>query len=725
MVQPTKTPIDQGILARAIAGVKYALTGKNDWMGPGEPIQPVAPQNENMKGRQYDYPVAINSRWNTKNEDGGIPHQTCRAFADSYDLLRLVIETRKDQMSKLRWNFVNKDPDQTVPSPNIEKLKKFFEYPDQEHDWDTWLRALIEDMLVVDAATIYPRRTVGGELYALELVDGTTIKRVLDITGRTPAPPEVAYQQIIKGVIASDYNRDELIYRPRNVRTHKAYGFSVVQQVIMTVNIAIRRQVSQLQYYTEGNIPEALIGVPEDWTPDQIERFQTYWDSLVEGQQEMKRKAKFVPGKMAPTFTKSDLIKDAMDEWLARIICFAFNISPQSLVAQMNRATAETAQAQALQEGLAPNMKWVKNLIDYAVVKYFGFDDVEFEWEEEDETSSKDQCDILTKYVQQKIMTDDEARDKLGMEPLTDEQREALKPPPMTGLLPDGTPDPDAQVPGEENVDEDSKKKPGEVEAKQGEKKEEPPAKKSVSFTLQKSKKLIIRNRPAVVNATTDLSRLIAPALQKASERIANEAVGTLGKAGKTFAGKITLPELVAIQPELAEYFEDIFADGGQIAVAQVTLSQTQLQVNRMLEQVNEKAVVYAKERAAELVTQITDSTRNMIQSSLATALEEGLTNDELANMLRDAYAFSDERSLMIARTELAFADIQGNLEGYKASGVVKGKQWSASQSDYCEICEELDGVIVGLDEDFPGGVDAPPVHPNCACDILPVLDED
>jgi hypothetical protein len=38
----------------------------------------------------------------------------------------------------------------------------------------------------------------------------------------------------------------------------------------MTVNIALRRQMHQLQYYTEGNVPEALIGVPEAWTPDQI-----------------------------------------------------------------------------------------------------------------------------------------------------------------------------------------------------------------------------------------------------------------------------------------------------------------------------------------------------------------------------------------------------------------------------------------------------------------------
>jgi len=44
----------------------------------------------------------------------------------------------------------------------------------------------------------------------------------------------------------------------------------------MTVNIALRRQLWQLDYYSEGSIPDALIGVPAGWTPDQIKQFQDY-----------------------------------------------------------------------------------------------------------------------------------------------------------------------------------------------------------------------------------------------------------------------------------------------------------------------------------------------------------------------------------------------------------------------------------------------------------------
>jgi hypothetical protein len=59
---------------------------------------------------------------------------------------------------------------------------------------------LIEEMLVIDATTIYPRYTKGGGLYSLDIIDGATIKPLIGEDGRAPEPPDPAYQQILKGV---------------------------------------------------------------------------------------------------------------------------------------------------------------------------------------------------------------------------------------------------------------------------------------------------------------------------------------------------------------------------------------------------------------------------------------------------------------------------------------------------------------------------------------------
>ena len=44
----------------------------------------------------------------------------------------------------------------------------------------------------------------------------------------------------------------------------------------------MKRQTFTLSHFTEGNIPESLIGVPDSWTPDQIKNFQDYCGLLTD-----------------------------------------------------------------------------------------------------------------------------------------------------------------------------------------------------------------------------------------------------------------------------------------------------------------------------------------------------------------------------------------------------------------------------------------------------------
>lgn len=392
-----------------------------DWFGPLNPLEPTAPPE--VKGRGFDIPSGYNLNIRPRAYEA-ITFDQLRSFADGYDLLRTVIETRKDQLARLSWNIVARGADKKKAKDpavleQIAKVEKFFLRPDGEHFWDDWLRMVIEDLLVLDAPAIFRRRTFGGNLYALEPIDGGTIKRVIDDWGRTPSAPAPAYQQVLKGFPAVDYTVNDLIYRPRNIRTHKVYGYSPVEQIVMTINIAIRRQVWQLQSFTEGNIPEALIGTPSTWTPDQIRAFQDWFDSLLEGNTGERRRARFVPGEVSKGYvaTKPSELFGQAEEWLARIVCFAFNISPQPFVAMMNRATAETAQETAAMDGLAPLQQWVKNLIDTVILDDFGYDDIEFQWLDEDELDPNVKSQIIDREVASGILTMNEARAEKGLDP--------------------------------------------------------------------------------------------------------------------------------------------------------------------------------------------------------------------------------------------------------------------------------------------------------------------
>jgi SPP1 gp7 family putative phage head morphogenesis protein len=200
----------------------------------------------------------------------------------------------------------------------------------------------------------------------------------------------------------------------------------------------------------------------------------------------------------------------------------------------------------------------------------------------------------------------------------------------------------------------------------------------------------------------------------------------------------INAGQLVLLLDEVRPLLEEIAKEGGAAALAQIEFADDESIVNL----VNERAVEYAAERSAEMVGkrvdefgdlidnpnaewQIDDATREALRSDVETAIEEGWSNDRLADAIATNYAFSDDRAEVIARTETAYADIAGNMAAYRASGQVEQKEWSTAP-DACDDCVELDGVTVDLDEDFPGdGGDGPPLHPDCRCDVLPVLTDE
>lgn len=405
-------------------GGTFGNTGQGaQWFGPGQPMTPQAPPE--VAGRAFDFPQGVNLLTSARPYSP-VTYEQLRAFADGYDILRLIIETRKDAMERLRWVIQPKDPKEKITPQRKNKMKaltKFFMKPDGEHHWNAWLRMILEDAFVIDAATLHRRRTRGGQLIALDQIDGATMRRVLDDWGRTPEGDNaVSYQQILKGMPAVNYTNKEILFRPRNIRIHKIYGYSPVEQLLMTINIGLRRQIFQLNFFTEGNVPAALIGVPENWTPDQIRAFQEWFDGILAGNLAEKRKARFVPNAVGNTYipTQETELFGKAEEWLARVTCFAFNISPQPFIQMMNRATADSAQREAAATGLAPIQMWVKDLVDSVLAEDLDAEDYEFVWRGDDELDPVKRQQITADNVKIGLLTVNEGRIAQGNEPYDD-----------------------------------------------------------------------------------------------------------------------------------------------------------------------------------------------------------------------------------------------------------------------------------------------------------------
>lgn len=720
------------------------------WFSPSVPMAPVAPPG--TEPRQYEFMVGQNLLTTTKNNEG-INFWMLRNLADSCDLLRLAIETRKDAIAPLKWDIsprkrrgmTGKDlRDAAVKQKaTIDKAYNLLSFPNGVDSWEEWMRPILEDSDVIDAATIEVRRNVGGDVCSLDYIDGATIVPKIDITGRTPKFPDTAYQQVLYGMPAVDLTTQDIIYAPRNRRTNKIYGYSPVEQLVATVNIAIRRQLYILGFFTEGNIPETAFCCPEGWNTQQITQFQAYWDSMFEGNQNVKRKGRFIPSGVKPVVLKSPELKQEIDEWLARIIMYAFSLPPTPFVKETNRATAETVADAAKAEGLAPRKVFIKSLMNKILWLHCGWTEIEFDWVDEEAAEPLEKAQIDQIYLAAKVLTPDEVREDLGKDPLTPEQQELLNPPPPPQLMP-----------GE--VDENGKPVlPGETKPAAPLDTAKPTNTSKIEKVKKKNIKPLSRETPELKKAEKKLAKIMRDFFTSQGSVMAKQLFPKVKQLQEVEKAELTAEQKrKKLQAQIDQALLEVNFNGWTVLyddvepvledIAQYSSARALLQVEvddqDITNLANEKSIAWAQDRAASMVGMkmvdgelvdnpnakwaITESTRDYLRSSVTQAVEEGWSTKQLATEITGGAAFDNSRADMVARTEMINADVQGRLIGYQESGVVEGKQsiMSDLHDDDDECDDNADAGVIALDDAFPSGDDAPPYHPRCECDIIPVV---
>ena len=742
------------------------------YFGPLQPIVPAVPPEQaeamGVNARLFDYPVGYNLRITPRQEEE-TSFQELRDLADALDILRLVIETRKDQMAKMQWGIFAKEG-KIVADSKLETLNTFWQTPDQQNCWDEWLRALLEDMFVIDAATVYPRKNKGGGIYGFELIDGATVLPRINAQGRTPAPPSVAYSQVMKGMSVIDYTADELIYRPRNIRTNHVFGFSQVEQVRMTINISLRRQLRVLSEFTDGTTPVALISCPKEWDMNQIRDAQLYIDTVLEGNIAERRHMKMIPDGSRYIPTKEPLLKNEFDEWLARIICFCFSLPPTAFIKQLNRAGAEQQQETATQEGLFPSMQWVKNLVNICLWKYQKETDCEFRWEQQVDVDPLVQAQI------DKIYGPVEGG---GIGAQTAQQIAEAR-----GLDWDESADLERKQvaleasQGNKIAETDThKEEPGQAEKGQG----KPSEKVSVEKLAKKAKvkykinKQVDFNRPSVERAHKALTNRMTTFLKKQRKDVSSQLVKAIGSRIEKLAkgdvpseeevqaiiDEINLQGWAIVPEEFQPFLQRIFEETGSQTLVNLGVAQTGQDnlsdilsandIDKAHADLQDLALDYSKVRSAELVGMkyvdgelvenpnsywsIEDSTRDALRGMISDAMEQGPSPYELAPLIEqlttDSDTFSPSRADMIARTELNMAQNEGQWQAFNQAstlGLVYEKKWITSQDVPDDECSEnADEGWIALDEVFPSGDLYPLAHPRCRCAIVTrtVLDND
>lgn len=441
--------------------------------GPNVPLNPAPLDPPGRTGRAeprlYEYPVS----WNLPGQDLRlVPWRTLRE-AGNHPLIRAAITVRKQEVAGLEWDWtiskravdeaLREDPTASRLDieakmrerlrPDIQRARDAWKVPDKGNGltFAEWTSQFLEEHLVLDALPIYPRLTLGGEWYSFEVVDGATIKPLLDHRGGRPLPPQPAYQQIIHGfprgeftadtsdvdgrpMIADAYRSDQMIYIRREQRVASPYGLSPVERCLVDLDLWMKRQSWLRDEYDEGTMPagwflnkqaEVLPG-SEIWSPSQMAEFETAFNDTHAGQTAMRFRYRMLPPGIEPADADgndlAEKFKPEFDLHLMKLVLMHFDVTTHEMgfPEQFGLGGAGHAEGQDRlnnRRGRMPTLRWLAGVFTDISRAHLGTPaELEFTWvdlENEGADTDDNQPTDLDQLAAG-VMTVNEVRDGRG-----------------------------------------------------------------------------------------------------------------------------------------------------------------------------------------------------------------------------------------------------------------------------------------------------------------------
>jgi SPP1 gp7 family putative phage head morphogenesis protein len=335
---------------------------------PSQPLDPLQTWGRPLP-RRSEYPVA----WNLQLKPQRIvPFEILKACADQCDVVRRCIDIRKQAIQEQDWDIaltatataqlMANMGDDSLKGPgsklikaqalgraqfadDIERVRGFLEEPDPINhlSWTEWLGNLLEEHFVYDALSVYPWRAYGGQVVALVILDGATIKPLLDEYGNTPQHPYPAFQQILYGYPRGEFQAapnpdaeflsDQLFYRPRDRRSGTPYGCSPTEKALPMADLWMKRQAWLRAEYSEGATPQLIMKADGTMSPSDRVQHEASFNDELSGDTKARHRIKVIPAGFDPVQLDemSQKYSNDYDQFLITQIGSRFAVMPTQL----------------------------------------------------------------------------------------------------------------------------------------------------------------------------------------------------------------------------------------------------------------------------------------------------------------------------------------------------------------------------------------------------------
>ncbi len=326
------------------------------------------------------------------------------------------------ELSGLQWTIETTSNRRGVVK-KAEEIKAFLRRPVPGVDGLTfpeWLKIILRDLFVYDAAAIEVIRDDNGAPLSLKPVPGWQIEaRALPFSSELD--PEEPYWRVHMGQVIAKYKPRELIYIKENHRSDSPYGISPLEVAFTIVTIILWMDAFNLKSISLSEVPEGILDLGQV-PPQEVERFRLFWLQEVVGNPDKVIITNSGPGGIRWLPFRADnrsMQMRQMYDWYLRLLVACFGLRPQDigLTEGLNRAIAEEMAYAGKRFGLWPRALLIKEVINHDILEEVfevDLDDMQFKWLEL-ERRDFEMTARIARTITPVFMTINEARTMLGL----------------------------------------------------------------------------------------------------------------------------------------------------------------------------------------------------------------------------------------------------------------------------------------------------------------------
>lgn len=294
---------------------------------------------------------------------------TYRNWSIHGELVRAAFDVKLGQLARAEWDLVPFDNEGRKPDKGlIRDMRDLINRPNPgETSTGTFLTAVGEDVLALDAGSIEIERTLRGQIVALWPTDGGAIQ----IDKLWNGDPRMArYYFCPEPTVAVPLLNWDLAYVKMHNRSYSPLGIPPLETLKITIESELQGSIYNSRQITQA-APDGIMDLGENARPDQVDAFKSLWTNLIAGKSMMAfwggtKSAKFIPFKPGA----KDMQFMEWQMYCVRKICAVLQLSPQDLgfTFDINKSTSETQQDQTDERGTFPFLGTVQDVLTSQIV---------------------------------------------------------------------------------------------------------------------------------------------------------------------------------------------------------------------------------------------------------------------------------------------------------------------------------------------------------------------